>query len=448
MDLKALESCIERYESLQKLENETPQTRGQKFNQLIADILQAHEIQAVANQRQKTKGEIDVSFRAAEMRFILEAKWEQTPIDIGPFAKLKLRLNQRMPNSYGILLSVSGFTQSVIDQTHGRGLENVFLMGPDIFKALLFGSIEAENLFGTFIDYASFEGEYNPSLQKVFQYLPKRSNRKIDPDEFCNSPSSTLKESLRPEGQFKEYEVILSNLPTAQCGISIADSEIYVTLDDGIYKLKKAELTKTIDVDLPQNRAVFSEIQNAVLFVYKGSVIAVNENGEFNALTKRYPGHVRVFRSNKNIHLFSNGSFLISPFSPPRILKNIDGKQSEISCDEEAGYGVDAVMVNQDEYIIAGNRGLTFYRENQALWHLESRCSAVSIYGNRVFFNENSKLLKSVDFQGKDMQKIASFRLGGSIRDFAVLGRDEYIFYLSYQQDEESKGSIVRVKTK
>ena len=61
----------------------TPQQRGQRLNEFIAELLRCWGLDRVdANVR--SVGEIDVTFAVNGMRFILEAKWEQGPVTTAP----------------------------------------------------------------------------------------------------------------------------------------------------------------------------------------------------------------------------------------------------------------------------------------------------------------------------------------------------------------------------
>lgn len=446
IDLNALESCIARFESLERLENVTPQSRGQQFNQLIADILLAHHIHAFANQR--SIGEIDVSFRTTDKRFILEAKWETPPINFDPITKLGTRVNQRVQSNFGIMLSMSGFTSCAIEDMEKAGRPNVLVFGPDIFKALLLGTIEAGHLIDACLDLAAFEGSYCPTLQDVFKYLPKRNNKQVDVNTFCHNASNEIIESLRPQGNISEYEVVLSNLPVGQCGISNLNSKTYVTLTDGIYKLENKNLKKLVDVDSPQNRAVFSELHDATLFVYEGSVVAVDQDAKFKPLTKRYPGNVQLFQSAGNIHLMSNGDDSSRHFFPTRILMSLDKMQTEVICDYPVISCRDAAVMEDGVYVVCGSGGLRLYRDNLEIWHVDSsNCAAVEFDRGRILFLENGVRLKSVDMNGNDLRKIVDFPLSGSVGDFSVIGKDEYYFHLYYRDINEKKSCIVRVKT-
>ncbi len=172
INLQLLNECVEEYAELKSLIGITEQQRGQRFNELIAKTLNAHHVYAVANQR--NIGEIDVAFRIKDKRFILEAKWEKSKINIDPISKLGLRINQRIPNNLGIIISMSGYTSEALTQMQGAGRPNVLLIEKDIFEVLLHANIDAEALFDACVDVAAFEGQMHILLSDVFKYLPKR----------------------------------------------------------------------------------------------------------------------------------------------------------------------------------------------------------------------------------------------------------------------------------
>ena len=72
---------------MRRLEAMTPQRRGQRFNQLVADLLGCWGTDRVQANILGT-GEIDVAFTIDGMRFLLEAKWEAGPVSFDPIAKL------------------------------------------------------------------------------------------------------------------------------------------------------------------------------------------------------------------------------------------------------------------------------------------------------------------------------------------------------------------------
>jgi len=83
-----LKSLQERYERMQRLDGYTAQSRGQRLNGLVADVLRSWGIDAIESAR--SYGEVDVAFALGGDLFVMEAKWKQDPINSDPIGKLQL----------------------------------------------------------------------------------------------------------------------------------------------------------------------------------------------------------------------------------------------------------------------------------------------------------------------------------------------------------------------
>ena len=125
-DPARLWQLMEEYERLCRLEGHSPQSRGQRLNGLIAEALTCLGIDATANVR--SPGETDVVFTADGVRFVLEAKWEQDRANTGQIAKLQRRVQQRIIATYGVFLSMSGYSREALaDVKDGQRLEVLLL---------------------------------------------------------------------------------------------------------------------------------------------------------------------------------------------------------------------------------------------------------------------------------------------------------------------------------
>ena len=447
VNLQLLNECIEEYADLKALRGITEQQRGQKFNALIAKALSAHYVHAVANQR--NIGEIDVAFRINDKRFILEAKWESSKINIDPISKLGLRVNQRIPNNLGIIISMSGYTSEALAQMQGAGRPNVLLIEKDIFEVLLHANIDAEALFDACVDVAAFEGKMHILLSDVFKYLPKRNiNITIKPENDENFDNKEIS-ALQPTSKYAEYKILKAGLPFGQNGISIANGIVFVTLTDGVYQLDKGHFTKAYDIDNPQNRCIFDSEKQVLYFVKNGSVMSIDNEGKPSSVSRRYPGHVRLFSDNKLINLFSNGGESFSDsIQPVRLIKDITAKQIEFVSDYPIGSCTDACFLDNDGCAIIGSSGLRAYKGTNQIWSLDVLNGAsVSHFNEKIYFLENGVFLKSIALNGKNVTDICKFNLSGSVGDFTIINESEFVFHLCYQESGKTKTAIVYVKT-
>jgi hypothetical protein len=447
IDEQLMDECIKEYYVLKSLEGLTEQQRGQKFNSLIAKILNAHQISAISDQR--NKGEIDVCFRISDKRFILEAKWEKSRISMDPIAKLGLRINQRIPNNLGVILSMSGYTIDALKQMDQVGRPNILLLGKDIFEALLNANIDAEDLFDSCVDVAAFEGRMYIKLADVFKYLPaKKIDFSISP-EIKPEVDKEIFSLLTPKGKnIREFKVIKADLPFGQNGISIEDKTIYITLIDGLYKFDQENFTKSNSIENPQNRCVFDSKKKMMFFIKNYSAMAINAKEDYVSISKRYPGHVRIFKNNNQIHLISNGDDFCNPKKPVRVIADITGKQEELVFDYPICCCVDACFTPEGDCAIIGSSGLIYYKNLNRVWSIDVLNGAsVSYFNKKIYYLENGVNLKSVDQDGKNITDICEFQLGGSVGDFAIFDEGEYYFHLCYHDENKTKTTIVYVKT-
>jgi hypothetical protein len=164
-DLQQLQDLVADYGRLCLLEGHTPQSRGRRFNALLAEMFVAwgHRAHADLN----TRGNIDVAFAIDRNRFVLEAKWERNPIGIGPIAKLQKRVRQRLGGTIGVFVSMSGYTQDALnDLKEGERLE-VVLLTQEHVEAMLAGLVPPDELFEFLLDFAHFYGDPTRSLSEL-----------------------------------------------------------------------------------------------------------------------------------------------------------------------------------------------------------------------------------------------------------------------------------------
>lgn len=170
-DPAALRQLISEYGQLQRLEGHTPQSRGQRFNGLIAEVLQCRGIDAKANVR--AAGEIDVIFTVDGAHYVLEAKWQSEKIDTGVIAKLQKRVRQRLAGTYGVLLSMSGYSPNALAEVKDGERLEVMLLDQSHWEATLGGQISPAKLLGLVRSYAAFRGEpYAPLPDLLGSSLP------------------------------------------------------------------------------------------------------------------------------------------------------------------------------------------------------------------------------------------------------------------------------------
>lgn len=163
--LAKLRQVVDDYDKLRRLDGCTPQSRGQQFNELIAELLRSQGIDAKANQR--GAGEIDVIFTVDGINYVLEAKWLAEKADTGVIAKLQKRVSQRLVGTYGVLLSMSGFSPDALAEiTDGQRLE-ILLFDQSHWEAMVNGHVTPARLLALARGHAAFRGESYVPLQTL-----------------------------------------------------------------------------------------------------------------------------------------------------------------------------------------------------------------------------------------------------------------------------------------
>lgn len=150
---------IAEYGRMCRLEGMTTQQRGQQFNEFIAELLRGWGLDGARANVRSAVGEIDVVFAINDTRFILEAKWQEDPVDIGPMAKLLIRANQRLAGTRTVLLSMSGFSDQALHGILQGQQPDLLLIDRAHLEAMLSGFLSPGHLLDKLMDRASFHGE-------------------------------------------------------------------------------------------------------------------------------------------------------------------------------------------------------------------------------------------------------------------------------------------------
>ncbi|MCM4082336.1 DNA cytosine methyltransferase [Paractinoplanes hotanensis] len=222
-----LQALIAEYGQLRRLDGHTPQSRGQAFNDLIADMLRCWGHRAESSVF--AKGEADVVFRIGEVRYVLEAKWENRSADTGYIAKLQRRLRQRFAGTPGVFLSMGGYSPDALAEIADGEQLQVLLMDATHFEAMLSGLVPPKELFTQLHDRASFYGEpYVPLLTLI--------GSSEDPPSVAFGTPDMMPDGLVTDTNAVVTGEVLFTLPTSlRLGVGIdPQGHVLVTTDQGI----------------------------------------------------------------------------------------------------------------------------------------------------------------------------------------------------------------------
>ncbi|MGW0711772.1 restriction endonuclease [Streptomyces sp. NPDC002643] len=122
--------------------------RGRMFEQLLERLFQQAHFRVDRNAGISTPRQTDLVARYGDVWYLIEAKWQNAPADVDVFDAVLRRL-QRAASSQvvGVIVSVSGFTDTVIEEAAKcRGQELVLLLGEEELAEVLAAPVSVAGL--------------------------------------------------------------------------------------------------------------------------------------------------------------------------------------------------------------------------------------------------------------------------------------------------------------
>lgn len=442
-----LQSLIEEYSRLRGLQGYTPQSRGQRLNSFIAELLQCWGIQAIPGVR--GNGEIDVGFELNGRHFVVEAKWEDDPIGIAPIAKLQKRLRQRLGGTTGLFLSMSGFSPDAIkDLKQGEQLA-LLLLSREHLEAMLSGFVPPDELISLIIRRASFYGESFVRLQSLFETTqPGELGVNFgSPDEIVNK--GLVKESIPG---FKA-NVVVSNLPFGQSGVAeLSENKVLLTLNQGIYIVDYNRKNIDIFIGVPGcSRNVLVPRKGTVFIVRKAGVGCLRGR-EFSIVGGGFCGNVCLFKGrDDDIWVFSNGLPGGISASSPMITKlgNSIGDEKRYEIDFAPSHGTNAVFLSEGYFIVIGTNETAIVELGVSKQVLSKNlCNPMGLARlseDRFVVASNGVILSEVNILRETITQIARLNLQGSVSELAESADGGgYLFSHYTKTDGKTAGLIIR----
>jgi Restriction endonuclease len=104
--------------------------RWQPFETLIADLFKRGHFRIERNSRAAGPRQLDLASSRRGAVYLVEAKWESRPLDVGTVDGLYARLEGTSPQTTGVLISASGFTKGLREEVLRKKSRPVLLVGP------------------------------------------------------------------------------------------------------------------------------------------------------------------------------------------------------------------------------------------------------------------------------------------------------------------------------
>ena len=346
-DFAGLVERTREWADLQRLNNGlTPQRRGQRFNGFLAEMLRCWDIEARASQRDV--GEIDVAFRVADQRFILEAKWEATAIDTGPLAKLKTRVQQRLAGVLGVFVSMSGYTADARHELNLGQRSEVLLLDRQHVEAMLSGVVSPLELFDALLDHAFYTGRPYAPIEELLAARPSPALKFGSPAELNAGISAS-------EG-LEEVNVVVADIPIAHLGfVEDRDGVLLVATTSGILEVNLSERSVTRLVDLGGCTRRPLRVGRDIYFV-RGAGVGRLSDGRLTCIGGPFLGSTTLLQGPRGAPwVLSNGD----PFGSDAQLAAITelGKERRYDLPYSGANSRNAVWLGEERFAVSGNLG-------------------------------------------------------------------------------------------
>ncbi len=351
-DVVRLQDLISEYGGLRRLEGHSPQTRGQRLNEVVAGMLRCWGIEARTSIR--SLGEIDVGFAVGGIRYVVEAKWEQAKADTGHVAKLQKRVRQRFAGTCGIFLSMSGYSREALaDVARGERLE-ILLLDASHFEAMLAGLVPPEEMLSLLHDRAAFYGEAHTPLATLIAST-------VAPQVTFGQSNQLTAPLLRQAAPGVAGEVLFSVPDSNQLGLACLDPDhLLVTTQHGIMAVDLARRNTGWAVPVSGcHRNPVVDADGAVLFARRNGVGSYH-GGELTVMGGGFAGNTCLMRHpDGSTWVFSNGEPGGAIGAAVTRLGGQLGDEVRIAHDYPAASAMNACWVNSREVVAVGSSGVS-----------------------------------------------------------------------------------------
>jgi Restriction endonuclease len=442
-DVGRWRALIREYGRLDRLEGCTAQSRGQRFNGMIAELLECWGIEASANER--SKGEIDVGFTVDGVHYVLEAKWEKARADTGHIAKLQKRVRQRLAGTHGVFLAMAGYTpEALADVGDGERLE-LLLLEKAHWEAMLSGLAAPQELISLARSHAAFHGAAYAPLAALF------AARARPPKIEFETPTTT-ETTLETAVDGCDARVVLSVANSGQLGIACTGPDkLLITTASGIVRAHLSDKKTSAAVPVPgchRNPVVLAD--GSILFT-RGFGVGRLHEGRLSSVAGGAVGNSCLVQGpDKSVWLFDNGE-PTGP-TPPSITRvgSRLGDQIRHDLDYPTATATNAAWISPDRLLIIGASGFLTVSlsvsENPVQSLPQSNAMGLTpLAGQRVLTVGDGITLAVTDVHTGDSLELARLALRGSVSELAPSDSGELYLAAYDRTGAPDSYSIVRL---
>ncbi len=143
-----------------------PHARGYKLEKFLRELFELYDMDPKASF--KLVGEqIDGAFTFDPNDFILEAKWEKTPLPRGPLDIFQAKVQGKLDNTLGLFISINGFSEEAIQTYSPSSRKLALLMDGNHLNAVIDGRVPLPELLRRIRRHASQTGEVYLPMEDI-----------------------------------------------------------------------------------------------------------------------------------------------------------------------------------------------------------------------------------------------------------------------------------------
>ncbi len=150
----------------------SPQSRGYQLESLVQSLFQTAHYRVLRNAGMARPRQTDVTATNGRETYLIETKWESKEVDIDAIDGVRARLSRTHSTVIGVLVSIGGFTRSVVDDVEAKRQQPILLIDKEELTGLL-----------------SWPSGLAPTLRKKYRHLVDRGSVRIGGSAATVRPS-------------------------------------------------------------------------------------------------------------------------------------------------------------------------------------------------------------------------------------------------------------------
>jgi hypothetical protein len=423
---------IEEYIRLDRLDGGiTPQERGTMLNTLVGNLFRTNEIAAEVGPR--GSGEIDVAFNIRSQRFVLEAKWESSPISTEPVAKLQKRVRQRLMGTTGLLLSMSGFSGPALRELKDGERLSVLLLDRSHLECMLSWIMNPQELIEAAVDSASYRGNGYTSVHDLL--------RLYDPPGL-----PTHLDQVTADDPELVVTSLVSDVPMGRLGVAVSEADVplLTTGDAGVHRIHGSPDDAELVIPLHGLHGGVHSRDAAYVFHRLGGIGQYGD-GSVHAVGGGWSRTTEIFRH-------PDGSEWIVQCNPPQLLRVPDRLLDQtpgIDIEYPSDMLRDATWINDTTLLLVGGSGLRVVEPGGVATEIEcpspNLAGVASLGPDRFLVAGGDVDLHIVDTKARTSNRLARLDLRGSVYYLARLEGSPNVYIASHQRSGQQGAALLRL---